>query len=271
MTVRISAGEAPRSRWLKELVDYHELVYFLLWRDLKVRYKQTAFGAAWAVLQPLSLMLVFTVFLGKIVRVPSDGIPYPVFVYSALVPWTLFTQSFLAASNSLVDSANLISKVYFPRIALPLASSATFLLDFALSLLVLFGLMAGYGIRPGWPCLLLPLLALWAYVTALAVGTFFSAVNVRYRDVRYALPFLTQVWMFLSPIVYPSSLVPSQWRALYFLNPVAGIAESFRWALLSAPAPPLRSMIASLLGTLVTLALAVRYFQSHERSFADTI
>lgn len=270
-TVRVAADAPSRVRWARELIAYHELVYFLLWRDLKVRYKQTAFGAAWAVLQPLSLMLVFTVFLGKIVRVPSDGIPYPVFVYSALVPWTLFSQAFAGASNSLVDSANLITKVYFPRLALPLATSATFLLDFALATLVLFGLMAAYGIGLTWACLVLPAVAIWAYVTALAVGTFFAAVNVRYRDVRYAIPFLTQVWLFLSPVVYPSSLVPETWRWLYFLNPLAGVVETFRWALLQAPKPPASSVALSVLATVAALVLAAVYFQRHERSFADTI
>jgi lipopolysaccharide transport system permease protein len=265
----------PSNRWvpldLRSVWDYRELLYFLTWRDVKVRYKQTAFGAGWALIQPFMMMVVFTIFLGHLAGVSSEGKPYPLFVFSALVPWTFFAQSFSSAANSLVGGGNLVSKVYFPRVILPIASSGAYLVDFILALLLLAAMMIWYGVAPGWGLLLLPALTVLALVTALAVGLWLAALNVRYRDVRYAVPFLVQLWLFASPVAYAASLVPHQWRFVYSLNPMAGVVEGFRWALVGTPTPPGPMLIVSTAATLVVLFTGLAYFRKVERTFADLI
>src|SRR2546428_774835 len=223
---------------LRDVWAYRELLYFLVWRDVKVRYKQTALGAAWAILQPVMTMVVFSVFFGRLAKVPSDGIPYPIFAYAALLPWQLFAYALSESANSLVGSQNLIKKVYFPRLVIPVASVLAGLVDFAISFVVLIGLMVYYGIRPTPAVALLPLFILLAVVSALSVGLWLSALNVQFRDVRYTIPFLTQFWMFVTPVVYPGSLVPEKWRSLFGLNPLAGGGGGFWWALLGQSTSP---------------------------------
>jgi lipopolysaccharide transport system permease protein len=263
---------APSRGWtpldLRELWEYHEVLYFLIWRTIKVRYKQTALGATWAVLQPLLTMLVFSVVFGRLVRVPSEGVPYPVFVFAALVPWTYFANALGNASNSLVEHERLLTKVYFPRVLLPAAAVLAGLLDLAIALAVLLVMMVAYGLTPAalWP---LPFFVLLATLTAFGVGLWLAAWNIQYRDVRQLVPFLTQVWLYASPIVYASSLVPERWRRLYDLNPMAGVVNGFRWALLGgiqAPGPAL--WVSALLVALV-LAGGLYHFRRAERIFAD--
>lgn len=256
---------------LREVWEFRELLGFLAWRDLKVRYKQTAIGVAWAVLQPLAMMAVFTVFFGKLARVPSDGLPYPLFALSALVPWGLFARVLASSSDSLVRDQRLISKVYFPRLIVPLSSSLAALVDFAISFVLLAGLMLAYGVPLSAPLLLLPLFTLLLLVTALGVGFWLSALNVEFRDVQHTLPFLTQLWFFLTPVVYPASLVPEGYRLVYALNPMVGVVEGFRWALLGTAAPPASAMIASVLIATTLFVTGVLYFRSRERSFADSL
>jgi len=256
---------------LQELWAYRELLYFLIWRDIKVRYKQTVLGAAWAILQPFLTMVVFSVFLGHLARVPSDGIPYPLFAYCALLPWQLFAQALAQSGNSMVASRNLITKVYFPRLVIPLSAVLAGLVDFGIAFCVLLAMMFYYGIVPTAAALTLPLFILLAIATASAVGLWLSALNVQYRDVRYTIPFLTQFWLFATPIAYPSSLVPERWRAIYGLNPMAGVVEGFRWALLGkaqGPGPLLAVSTVAMIGLLVG---GLYYFRWMERSFADII
>src|SRR5436190_16494115 len=225
----------PSTGWitlrLGELWRYRELLYFLTWRDIKVRYKQTALGAAWAIIQPLFTMLVFSLFFGRLAKIPSDGIPYPIFSYAALVPWTFFANGLNQSSNSLVGSSNLITKVYFPRLVIPISTVISGVIDFALAFAVLLVMMFYYGIVPTLNIIWLPAFLLLAVITALGVGLWLSALNVEYRDVRYIVPFLTQFWMFATPIVYPSTLLQKPWRTIYALNPMVGVIEGFRWAL----------------------------------------
>jgi lipopolysaccharide transport system permease protein len=257
---------------LRELWAYRELLYFLTWRDVKVRYKQTALGAAWAILQPLFTMLIFTIFFGKLAGLGAHtgGVPYPVFAYAALLPWTFFTNAVTNSSNSLVGSAHLVTKVYFPRMIIPGASVAAGLVDFALAFAVFVGLMAYYRIAPSWNLLMLPVMLALVSLLALGVGTWMSALNVKYRDVRYALPFAMQLWMFVSPIIYPMELIPSRWRWLIALNPLTGVIGGFRSALL-AQAFDWRGLGFSAALTLALLAFALRYFRRMERRFADII
>jgi lipopolysaccharide transport system permease protein len=247
------------------------LLYFLVWRDIKVRYKQTALGAAWAVLQPVLTMLVFTVFFGRLAKVPSDGIPYPVFAFAALLPWQLFAFALTEASNSLVSNQNLITKVYFPRLLVPIASILAGLVDFAIAFLVLVVLMVYYRIVPTAAVAILPLFILLAVMTALAVGLWLSTLNVRFRDVRYTVPFLTQFWMFATPVAYPSSLVPKQWRTWYGLNPMAGVVEGFRWALLGKSESPGPMLWVSVAAVLAMLLGGLYYFRRTEAIFADVV
>ena len=239
-TIRIepSQGWVPLS--LSELWEYRELFFFLTWRDIKVRYKQTLLGASWAIIQPLFTMLVFSLFFGKLAGIPSDDIPYPIFAFAALVPWTFFANALTQSSNSLVQGSNLIKKVYFPRLALPISNVCSGIVDFLLAFAVLIVLMLIYGIVPSWRVIVLPLLLLLAFTTSLGVGLWLSAMNVRYRDVRYVVPFLVQFWMFATPIAYPSSMLSEPWRTVYGINPMVGVVEGFRWALLQTPttAPP---------------------------------
>ena len=267
--VRPSAGWAPLR--LDELWEYRELLYFLMWRDLKVRYKQTALGAAWAVLQPLLTMLLLTLVFGRLAGLPSEGVPYPLLVYCALVPWTYFSNALANSSASLADHGRLITKVYFPRLLLPAAPVVAGLLDLGINLLVLAGLMAYYGVAPPRAVLLVPLFALLAMATALGAALWLSAVNARYRDVKHLTPFLLQVWLFASPVAYSSTLIPERWRALYGLNPMAGVIDGFRWALLdSAPAPG-RSLALSILATALLLIFGLFWFRRMERNVADVV
>jgi lipopolysaccharide transport system permease protein len=265
----------PSNTWvslkLGELWQYRELLYFLIWRDIKVRYKQTALGAAWAIIQPLFSMLIFSLFFGRLAKMPSDGIPYPLFSLAALVPWTFFANGLNQSSNSLVASANLLKKVYFPRLVIPIATVLAGVVDFALSLVVLLGLMAFYGVAPTINLLWMPLFLLLALVTSLAVGLWMSALNVKYRDVRYIVPFLIQVWMFSTPIVYPSSLLPASWRTIYGLNPMVGVVEGFRWALLGTNTLPGFMIVVSATAALVILIGGAFYFRHMEKSFADIV
>jgi len=255
---------------LRDLWLYRELLYFLTWRDIKVRYKQTVLGAAWAILQPFFTMVVFSIFFGRLAQVPSDGIPYPIFAYCALVPWSYFAGALDRAGNSLVGSANLITKVYFPRLAIPISAVLAGLLDFGIAFVVLLGMMFYYGTAPTAAVLTLPLFLLLAIATALAVGLWLSALNVQYRDVRYTIPFLTQLWLFATPIAYSSSLVPEQWRALYGLNPMAGVVEGFRWALLGKE-PPGPLLAVSVIVVLLLLIGGLYYFRRMEKTFADVV
>lgn len=265
----------PASRWmnlgLRELWEYRELLFFLTWRDVKVRYKQTALGAAWAVIQPLFMMLVFSLFFGRLAKVPSDGIPYPIFSFCALLPWQLFAHSLVESSNSLVANERLITKVYFPRLVVPIAAVLGGLVDFAVAFVILLGMMGYYGIVPGWSIVALPGLILLAVLTALAVGLWLSALNVKYRDVRYTIGFLVQVWLFATPVAYPSSIVPEAWRPLYGLNPMAGVVEGFRWALLGTAKAPSAMLAVSITAVGLLLIGGLYYFRRTEQEFADIV
>jgi lipopolysaccharide transport system permease protein len=253
---------------LRDLWQYRELLYFLTWRDIKVRYKQTVFGAAWAILQPLFTMVLFSVFFGTLAKIPSDGIPYPIFAYSALLPWHLFAQSLTRSATSLVANQHLITKVYFPRLSIPLSAVLAGLVDFGIAFVVLMGMMFYYRIVPTVAVLTLPLFLLLAIATALAVGLWLSALNIQYRDVGYTIPFITQAWLFATPIAYPTSLIPEQWRTLYGLNPMAGVVEGFRWALLGK-APPGPLLIMSVVVVIPLLIGGLYYFRRMEKTFAD--
>jgi lipopolysaccharide transport system permease protein len=256
---------------LRDLWEYRELLYFLVWRDVKVRYKQTVLGAAWAIIQPFFTMVVFSLFFGRLAKMPSDGIPYPIFSYAALVPWTFFASGLSQSSNSLVGSANLITKVYFPRLVMPISSVISGTVDFVLAFVVLLGMMLFYGIVPTINVIWLPLLLLLALVAALGVGLWLSAMNVQFRDVRYIVPFLTQFWLFATPIAYPSSLLSEPWRTLYGLNPMVGVVEGFRWALLGTNTAPGLVVIASSLAALFLLVSGAFYFRRMEKTFADVV
>jgi lipopolysaccharide transport system permease protein len=271
MVLHIRPSKGWVSLRLGELVEYRELLYFLVWRDIKVRYKQTALGASWAVIQPFFTMVVFSLFFGRLAKVPSDGIPYPIFSFAALVPWTFFATSLTNSSNSLVGSANLIKKVYFPRLAIPIATVLSGLVDFAIAFVMLVLMMLWYGITPTLQALWLPFFLLLALVTSLGVGLWLSAMNVQYRDVKYVVPFLTQFWMFATPVAYPSSLLSGKWRPLFALNPMVGVVEGFRWSLLGTHTNP-RSIIAvSSIAATVILVSGAFYFRRMERTFADVV
>jgi lipopolysaccharide transport system permease protein len=267
---------APSKGWvplkLKDLWEYRELLYFLVWRDIKVRYKQTALGATWAIIQPFFTMVVFSIFFGHLAKVPSDGIPYPLFSFAALVPWTFFANGLSQSSNSLVGSGTLITKVYFPRLIIPLASVFSGIVDFALAFLVLLGMMVYYGVMPATLNVLwLPLFLLLALTTSLGVGLWLSALNVEYRDVRYIVPFITQFWMLATPIGYPSSLLQQPWRTLYGLNPMVGVAEGFRWALLGTNTAPGPIIAVSSAAAVIILVTGAFYFRRMEKTFADLV
>ncbi|PIQ82356.1 MAG: phosphate ABC transporter permease [Candidatus Omnitrophica bacterium CG11_big_fil_rev_8_21_14_0_20_64_10] len=255
----------------RELWAYRELLGFLVWRDIQVRYKQTALGVFWAVLQPVLAMLVFTVFFGRLAQMPSDGIPYPVFSYTGLLPWQLFIYAVTQSGNSLVANQQLVKKVYFPRLLIPASAVLAGLVDFFIAFVILLGLMGFYGIVPTRAVVTLPLFLALAVGTALAVGFWLSALNVRYRDVRYTIPFLTQFWLFVTPIAYPSTLVPEKWRLLYGLNPMAGVVEGFRWALLGKQGPPDPLIFVSAAVVAVIGVGGLIYFRKMERTFADEV
>jgi homopolymeric O-antigen transport system permease protein len=255
-----------------ELWSYRQLLLFLVWRDVKVRYKQTAIGVAWAILQPVLTAVIFAIVFGRFAGIPSDGVPYALFAFAALVPWNYFAQAIARGGASLVGDANLLRKIYFPRLIIPAAAAVSPLVDAALSLLVLFALLAWYGIVPTLPvALLLPALCGLAFVTALGVSLWLSALNVRYRDVGHAIPFLAQLWMYASPVAYPVGLVPEKWRPLYGLNPMAGVIEGFRWTLLGTPRPDFVVVGVSAVAVLGLLASGVVFFRRMERTFADVV
>jgi lipopolysaccharide transport system permease protein len=269
IVIQPSRGWIPVN--LGEVWEYRELLYFLIWRDIKVRYKQTVLGAAWAIIQPFFTMVVFSLFFGHLAKMPSDGIPYPIFVYCGLLPWQLFAHALGESSNSIVANERLITKVYFPRLVVPIAAVCGGLVDFAISFLVLLGMMAYYGVSAGVAVVTLPFFVVLAVITALAVGLWLSALNVQYRDVRYTLGFLTQFWLFATPVAYPSSLIPEPWRALYGLNPMAGVVEGFRWALLGKTEAPGALLAVSVAVVVLVLVGGMHYFARMEESFADLV
>ena len=264
----------PPTRWwilpFGELWDFRELVYFFVWRDIKIRYKQTAIGAAWAILQPFLTMLVFTLFFGRLAHIPSEGLPYPIFYYSALLPWMYFAASLQNATNTIVENQRLVTKVYFPRLALPLSAVLSGLADFGVSFLMFLAMLIYFRTRISAAVIWLPVFLLLAVLTALGVGLWLSALNAMYRDVRYVVPFLVQFWMFASPVVYPSSLVPQKWRWLYGLNPMAGVIEGFRWSL-GRGNPPGRLVLVSTGVMILILLSGVAYFQKMETTIADVV
>ena len=266
---------AARGRWLAldlvELWAYRELLYFFVWRDIKVRYKQTVIGAAWAVLQPVMTMLVFSLFFGTLAKIPSQGLPYPVFYYCALLPWMYFSTAMQGATNIVVDQQRVITKIYFPRVVLPIAAVLSGLLDFAISFAVFLGMMVYYRIVPTKAVIWLPAFTLLAILTALGVGLWLSALNALYRDVRYVLPFLVQFWMFASPVAYASSLVPAKWRLLYGLNPMAGVIEGFRWALTGHGQPPGILLAASATAVVLLVFSGLVYYHAVEGTMADVV
>jgi len=256
---------------LKGIWQYRELLYFLVWRDLKVRYKQTVIGIGWAVLQPFVTMVIFTIIFGKLVKVPSDGIAYPIFAYSALLPWNYFASALQRCVVSVVGDAALVSKVYFPRLILPLAGTISGFADFFVSFLLLLGMMTFYHLGLSWTVLVLPFFLLLALSTALAVGLWLSALNVRYRDVGHTIPFLMQVWMYASPIVYPVSVIPEKYRFFYSLNPMVGVIEGFRWALLGKQSPDFAGMAISVAMVLLLMSGGLVFFRNMEKTFADVV
>ncbi len=265
----------PKRGWqqlgLKDLWDYRELLYFFCWRDIKVRYKQTALGVAWAILQPVMTMVLFSLFFGRLAKMPSDGIPYPLFVFTALVPWMFFSNGITQSAGSLVENASLLKKVYFPRLAVPIASVISGSVDFLCSFLVLVALILYYGIVPTIAVLWLPLFLALACIASLGIGLWLSALNVQYRDVRYVIPFLTQLWLFATPIAYPSSLLSEPLRTLYGLNPMVGVVEGFRWALLGTETSPGPMLIVSVVASVLVLITGALYFRRMEVTFSDRV
>jgi lipopolysaccharide transport system permease protein len=253
------------------LWEYRELLYFLVWRDIKVRYKQTAIGAIWAVLQPLLTMMIFALIFGRFAKMPSDNVPYPIFAFAGLLPWTYFSQAISRSGMSLVADANLIRKIYFPRLAIPISSVISPLIDFALSFVILLVMMVWYHVRPNWAVLWMPAFLALAFLAALGTSFWLSALNVRYRDVGHAIPFLVQFWMYASPIVYPMSIVPKAWRPFYSLNPIAGVAEGFRWGLLGKQTPDLQGIAIGTVVVFVLLISGLVFFKRMERTFADVV
>jgi lipopolysaccharide transport system permease protein len=270
-TVRIEPPRGWLELRLREVWDYRELLYFFVWRDVKIRYKQTAIGIVWVILQPLLTMGVFTVFFGRLAKLPSQGLPYPVFYFAALVPWMYFSYALQGATNVVVENQRVITKVYFPRLVLPFSAVLSGLVDFAIGFVVLVILTLAYGIRPTIAALWLPLLVLVAILTALGVGLWMSALNALYRDVRYVMPFVVQFWMFASPVAYPSALVPARWRWLYGLNPMAGVIDGFRWGLTGHGQPPGPVVLASAAMVVVVLVGGLFFFQRMEGAVADRV
>lgn len=269
--LRITPPRGGLELRLAEVWAYRELLYFFVWRDVKIRYKQTAIGVAWVVLQPLLTMAVFTLFFGRLAKLPSQGLPYPVFYFAALVPWTYFATALQSATSVVVENQRVITKVYFPRLVLPVSAVLTGLVDFAIGFGVLVALTLGYGLRPTAAMLWLPALLLLAILTALGVGLWLSALNALYRDVRYVVPFLVQFWMLASPVAYPSTLVPERWRWLYGLNPMAGVIEGFRWAMTGHGEAPGAVVVASAAMVVVVLFGGLVYFQRMESNVADLV
>ena len=269
--IRIQPSSGLRLLNLQELWEQRELLTFFVWRDIKVRYKQTVLGAAWAIIQPFFTMIVFSLFFGRLAQIPSDGIPYPVFSYAALVPWTFFANGINQSANSLVSSANLIKKVYFPRLFVPFASVLAGAVDFALAFVVLLGMMVYFGLTPTSNVIWLPLFFLLAFLTSVGVGLWLAALNVQYRDVRYTIPFLIQFWLFATPIAYPSSLLEGVWRIVYGINPMVGVVEGFRWALLGTDTAPSAIILVSALVAIIFFISGLFYFRRMEKTFADVV
>lgn len=267
----IKPSRGFRRLGFKELWGYRELAYFLVWRDIKVRYKQTAIGVAWAILQPLAMMLVFTLFFGKLAKIPSEGIPYPLFAYAGLLPWQIFSRSLSESASSLVADQRLITRVYFPRMIVPLSTILAALVDFAIASSLLVGLMLFYGRIPTLGIVWLPVFVLLMLASSFGVGLWLSALNLEFRDVQYTLPFLNQLWLFLTPVVYPSSLVPAQWQWLYALNPMVGVVEGFRWALFGVGEGPDPMLGISAMVALLLLITGAFFFRFRERTFADIL
>jgi lipopolysaccharide transport system permease protein len=265
----------PSKGWvclkLAEIWAYKELLYFLIWRDIKVRYKQTVLGAAWAIIQPFFTMVVFSLFFGKLAKIPSDGVPYPIFSFAALVPWTFFSNGLSKASNSLVSSSNLIKKVYFPRMVIPISNVLSGIVDFVIAFVTLLVMMLYFGITPTINVLWLPFLLLLAAMAALGVSLWLSAMNVQFRDVQYIIPFIVQAWLYATPIAYPSSLLSEPWKTLYAINPMVGVVEGFRWALLGTDTAPGMMVLVSTLVAIVVLVSGLFYFRRLEKTFADVV
>jgi len=270
-SIRIEASKAWPSLKLRELCSHGELIYFLVWRDIKVRYKQTVLGAGWALLQPLFTMLLFSIFFGRLAKIPSEGIPYPLFAFTALVPWTYFANTFVQSSNSLVSNSTLIKRVYFPRLIIPVAKVLSGLVEFGLSSILLLAMTLYYGYHPSLRVLGLPALLLLAMITSLGSSLWLSALNVYMRDVEQIVPFLVQIWMYATPIAYPTSLVPAKWRTLYAINPMVGVAEGFRWALCGTNTVSISTFVVSSAIALVLLVSGAYWFRRLERTFADVL
>ncbi len=269
IVIRAEKGWVPLQ--LRELWHYRELLYFLTWRDIKVRYKQTVLGVTWAILQPFTTMVVFSIFFGGLGKLPSDNVPYPLFTFCALLPWQLFAHAMSESGNSVVGSQNLITKVYFPRLVIPFAPVLAALVDFVIAFVILIGMMFYYHVRPTAAVLILPELVLFAVGAALSAGLWLSVLNVKYRDVRYTIPFLTQIWMFLTPVAYSASMVPDKWKAIYGLNPMVGVVELFRWALLGTK-PTSGAMLGVSAGVVVLMFVGgLYYFRRMEQQFADVV
>jgi lipopolysaccharide transport system permease protein len=271
IVVDIEPSRGWTSLRLADVWEYRELLYFLVWRDIKVRYKQTVLGAGWAVLQPFFTMVIFSIFFGRLAKMPSDGVPYPIFAYAALVPWTFFANGLMQAVNSVVGGSSLIKKVYFPRIILPVASVMSGIVDLVFAFAVLVGMTLYYGVLPSWRIVTLPVFVAMAIIAALSVALWLSALNVQFRDIRYIAPFIVQVWLFSTPVAYPSSLLSEPWRTVYGLNPMVGVVEGFRWALLGTGTGPGPMIVVSSLVCLALLLGGAFYFRRVERTFADVI
>lgn len=267
--IKPSKGWVPLN--LSDFKEYRQLLYFFIWRDIKVRYKQTVMGASWAIIQPLFTMVIFSLFFGNLAKVPSDDVPYPIFSYAALVPWTFFANGVLQASNCLVNNANMIKKTYFPRLTMPTASVLAGVIDFVLAFIVLLMIMVFFGVSPTTNIIWLPFFLLLALITSLGVSFWFSAMNAQFRDVRYIVPFLLQAWLFLTPVAYPSSLLSEPWRTLYGLNPMAGVVEGFRWALLDTNTAPGPITLVSAVVALLVFITGLYYFRRMEKTFADVL
>jgi lipopolysaccharide transport system permease protein len=270
-TLQIEPSRGWVSLGLRELWSYRELVYFFIWRDIKVRYKQTVLGGLWAILQPFFTMLIFSVFFGRLAKIPSDSVPYPIFAFAALVPWQFFANGLSLSSTSLVASSNLVAKVYFPRLALPISKVLSGVVDFLLAFVMLMGLMVYYGIKPTYHVLWLPFFFLLALITSLGVSIWFAAMHVQFRDVQHAIPFVVQAWLFATPVAYPSSLLSEPWRTIYGINPMVGVVEGFRWALLGTTTAPGPIVFVSFLVSIALLVGGTLYFRRLEKTFADVV
>jgi homopolymeric O-antigen transport system permease protein len=260
-----------KDRWINETWQYRELFFFLVWRNIKVRYKQTLLGASWAIIQPFCTMVVFTIFFGKMAKMPSDGVPYPIFSYAALLPWTYFSQSLNQTGNSLVASKNLITKIYFPRLIIPASFALSGLVDFCLASVILLGMMVYYNMPFNWGIVFIPILILPLSLLSMGVGMFFSSLNVKYRDIKHALPFIVQMWLFITPVIYPTSIIPERFRFLVALNPAAGIIETFRAIFLPTRDIDWQLLSISLIATIIIFFIGLTYFRKTEKVFADII